>query len=79
MAGEERQRHRGQHEEDGAPGGQPGKGGSGAAGAKSRLAAHAAEGGCDIGTLAVLQQYNHNQNGADNHVDQGYQGGNHFS
>ena len=75
MAGEHCQRDGSQHEDDGAPGGNARKNGSGSARTKSGLAAHSAKGGSDVSALAVLQQHHHNEDGANDYVNDGDQDG----
>src|SRR5215510_11818755 len=69
--GQQSQRNRGNHEDDGTPGRDLGEQGSGAARAKGRLAAHAAKGGGNISALAVLQQHNDDQDHANDHMNGG--------
>jgi len=60
---------RGQHEEDGGPGGELGKEISGAARAKGRLGALSAEGACEVSRLALLDEDDADKEEADDDMD----------
>lgn len=66
---QQRERNGGDHKDDRAPGGNPGKKRSSASRTKCSLASHTAESGGNISTLPVLQEYNDNQNHAYQNVN----------
>ena len=62
------QRERSDHEDDRRPGGEPGEHVGRGAGAKGGLRALAAEGACQIGRAALLQENDSDKEQADNDV-----------